>query len=61
MEQEKLTVSRERMHPQVLRELANIIVRPLSITFERSWLSRKVPEDWKITSVTSFRTARRKI
>lgn len=27
---------REGMHPQALRELANVTVRPLSIIFERS-------------------------
>lgn len=45
------------MHPQALRELANVTVRPLSII---NYL-RKVPKDWKIASVTSSRRARRKI
>ncbi|KFV82338.1 RNA-directed DNA polymerase from mobile element jockey, partial [Struthio camelus australis] len=42
----------DRMHPQVLRELADVIARPLSIIFERSWRSGEVPEDWKKASVT---------
>ncbi|KFV77690.1 RNA-directed DNA polymerase from mobile element jockey, partial [Struthio camelus australis] len=41
------------MHPRVLRELADVIARPLSIILERSWRSGEVPEEWKKASVTS--------
>ncbi|KFV73012.1 hypothetical protein N308_11270, partial [Struthio camelus australis] len=40
------------MHPRVLRELADVIARPLSILLERSWRSGEVPEDWKKASLT---------
>ncbi|GAB0204618.1 mitochondrial enolase superfamily member 1 [Grus japonensis] len=40
------------MHPQVLRELADVIARLVSIIFERSWRTGEVPEDWRKASVT---------
>ncbi|GAB0205620.1 mitochondrial enolase superfamily member 1 [Grus japonensis] len=40
------------LHPQVLRELADVIARPLSIIFERSWKTGEVPEDWRKANVT---------
>jgi len=40
------------MHPQVLRELADIIAEPLSIIFERSWRTGEVPKDLRKANVT---------
>jgi len=40
------------MHLRVLRELADAIAEPLSITFERSWRTGEVPEDWRKADVT---------
>ena len=40
------------MHPQVLRELADIIAGPLSIIFDRSWQPGEVLEDGKKADVT---------
>ncbi|GAB0182212.1 mitochondrial enolase superfamily member 1 [Grus japonensis] len=40
------------IHPQMLRELADVIAKPLSIIFERSWRTAEVPEDWRKANVT---------
>lgn len=36
---------------RILKELADIITKPLLIIFERSWESREVPPDWKLTNL----------
>ncbi|KAK4823576.1 hypothetical protein QYF61_003580 [Mycteria americana] len=41
----------DNIHPRVLREMADIVARPLSIIFEKLRRSGDVPEDWKKANV----------
>ncbi|KFQ97683.1 hypothetical protein Y956_12749, partial [Nipponia nippon] len=40
------------IHPGVLRELAEVLTKPLSIICQQSWLTREVPVDWRLANVT---------
>jgi len=42
----------DRMHPPVLKEMADVITEPLSIILERTWGTGEVPEDWRKANVT---------
>ncbi|GAB0180701.1 mitochondrial enolase superfamily member 1 [Grus japonensis] len=40
------------IHPRVLRELGEVLIEPLSIIYQQSWLTREVPVIWKLANVT---------
>jgi len=46
------------MHPEVLKELADMVAMPPSIIFEKSWLSCAVPGDWKKENITLAASSR---
>ncbi|KFV44899.1 hypothetical protein N341_04094, partial [Tyto alba] len=41
----------DRIHPRVLKKLADVTAGPLSIIYQRSWESGEVPPDWKLANV----------
>ncbi|KFO72633.1 RNA-directed DNA polymerase from mobile element jockey, partial [Cuculus canorus] len=39
------------IHPRVLKALVDVLSKPLSIIFLRSWLTGEVPLDWRLANV----------
>ncbi|KAK4826240.1 hypothetical protein QYF61_006592, partial [Mycteria americana] len=42
----------DEIHPRVLRELAEVLTKPLSILYQQSWLTGEVPIEWRLANVT---------
>ncbi|KAK4810280.1 LOW QUALITY PROTEIN: hypothetical protein QYF61_015310, partial [Mycteria americana] len=42
----------DEIHPRVLKELAEVLTKPLSIVYQQSWLTGEVPVDWRLANVT---------
>ncbi|XP_072728592.1 cilia- and flagella-associated protein 20 isoform X1 [Ciconia boyciana] len=41
----------DEIHPRVLKEVADVLTRPLSIIYQQSWLTGEVPADWRLANV----------
>lgn len=41
------SVEHDERHPRALRELSDIVAKPFSVIFEKSWQEREVPVDWR--------------
>ncbi|KAK4828998.1 hypothetical protein QYF61_001754 [Mycteria americana] len=41
----------DEIQPRVLRELADVLTKPLSIIYQQSWLTGEVPADWRLANV----------
>ncbi|KAK4817662.1 LOW QUALITY PROTEIN: hypothetical protein QYF61_023941 [Mycteria americana] len=39
------------IHPRLLRLLAEVLTKPLSIIYQQSWLTREVPVGWRLANV----------
>ncbi|KFQ39694.1 hypothetical protein N332_05734, partial [Mesitornis unicolor] len=39
------------IHPRVLGKLAEVLAKPLSIIYQQSWLTGKVPVGWRLANV----------
>ncbi|KAK4823271.1 LOW QUALITY PROTEIN: hypothetical protein QYF61_000366 [Mycteria americana] len=42
--------SPDEIHPRVLRELAEVLTKPLSTLYQQSWLTMEVPVDWRLAN-----------
>ncbi|KFV51198.1 hypothetical protein N341_09721, partial [Tyto alba] len=44
----------DEIHARVLRELAKMLTKTLSVIYQQSWITREVPVVWRLANVTSI-------
>ncbi|GAB0209550.1 hypothetical protein GRJ2_003420700 [Grus japonensis] len=42
------------IHPRELKEMAEVLTKPLSTIYQQSWLTGEVPVDWRLANVMSI-------
>ncbi|PKU39610.1 rna-directed dna polymerase from mobile element jockey-like [Limosa lapponica baueri] len=46
-----MSMEPDGIHPRGLRELVEVLTKPLSITDQQCWLTKDIPVDWRLTNV----------
>ncbi|KFO08356.1 hypothetical protein N312_07637, partial [Balearica regulorum gibbericeps] len=51
-----MSMGLDGIYPRVLRELVEVLTKPLSIIYQQSWLTGEVPVDWRLANVMPIYT-----
>ncbi|KFQ21504.1 hypothetical protein N332_04771, partial [Mesitornis unicolor] len=46
------SIGPDGIHPRVLRDLAEVLAKTLSIIYQQSWLTGEVPVNWRLANMT---------
>lgn len=55
-----MSMGLNNINPSILKELANVVAKPLFIIFVKSWLSDEIPNGWKKGKITPTSMEERK-